>query len=130
MFHFWNSVLFFVCFALSIFFSSLNLVFFTFFFFFFFFFFSFLLTNRGVTPILPLRRRFYPGDNSGGRNTFIKVKFPQEVTSLPYNTRFMTEEGVQYFRVIHDNQVKTCRICASVEHERKDCPHFTCRGLS
>ncbi len=58
---------------------------------------------------------------------FIKVKFPQEVTSLPYNTRFMTEEGVQYFRVIHDNQVKTCRICASVEHERKDCPQFTCR---
>ncbi len=85
------------------------------------------LTNWGVTPILPLRRRFYPGTTVADGTRFIKVKFPQEVTSLPYNTRFMTEEGVQYFRVIHDNQVKTCRICASVEHERKDCPQFRCR---
>ncbi len=85
------------------------------------------LTNWGVTPILPLRRRYHPGTTVADGTRFMKVKFPQEVTSLPYNTSFMTEEGVQYFRVIHDNQVKTCRICASVEHERKDCPQFTCR---
>lgn len=85
------------------------------------------LINWGVTPILPLRRRYHPGTTVADGTRFIKVKFPQEVTSLPYNTRFMTEEGVQYYRVIHDNQVKTCRICVSVEHEKKDCPQFKCR---
>ena len=86
------------------------------------------LINWGVTPILPLRRRYHPGTTVADGTRFLRVKFPQEVTSLPYNTSFMTEEGVQYFRVIHDNQVKTCRICASPEHEKKDCPQFICRN--
>lgn len=38
----------------------------------------------------------------------------------------MTEEGAQYFRVIHDNQQKTCRICRSAELELKNCPQFLC----
>jgi hypothetical protein len=86
------------------------------------------LINWGVTPILPLRRRYHPGTTVADGTRFLRVKFTQEVTSLPYNTSFMTEEGVQYFRVIHDNQVKTCRICASPEHEKKDCPQFLCRN--
>lgn len=62
-------------------------------------------------------KEILPGDNSGGWNT--------QVTSLPYNTKFKTEEGLQYFRVIHDNQVKTCRICASVK--KRECPQYMCR---
>ncbi len=85
------------------------------------------LVNWGVTPILPVRRRFYPGTTVADGTRFLRVKFSQEVTSLPYNTKFMTEEGAQFFRVIHDNQVKTCRLCSSAEHERKDCPLFACR---
>lgn len=85
------------------------------------------LTSWGVTPILPLRRRFYPGTTVADGTRFIRVKFPKDVVSLPYNTRIETEEGIKYFRVIHDHQVKTCRICSSVDHEKKDCPHFICR---
>ncbi|XDV21815.1 hypothetical protein PO909_026835 [Leuciscus waleckii] len=86
------------------------------------------LINWGVTPIiLPLMARFR-SVNHESASVSTANKFPQEVTSLPYNTSFMTEEGVQYFRGIHDNQVKTCRICASLEHEKKDCPQFICRN--
>lgn len=85
------------------------------------------LTSWGLTPILPLRRRFYPGTTVADGTRFIRVKFPKDVLSLPHNTRFETEEGIKYFRVIHDHQVKNCRICSSVEHEKKDCPHFICR---
>uniref|UniRef100_A0A673LRR2 CCHC-type domain-containing protein n=1 Tax=Sinocyclocheilus rhinocerous TaxID=307959 RepID=A0A673LRR2_9TELE len=81
------------------------------------------LQSWGVTPILPLRRRYYPGTTvADGR-----VKFPKDVVSLPYNTSFETEEGTQFFRVIHNQQVKICRICSSAEHEKKDCPQLTCR---
>lgn len=58
---------------------------------------------------------------------FIRVKFPKEMVSLPYNTHFETEEGAQIFRVIHDQQVKICRIFSRAEHEKKDCPQLTCR---
>jgi hypothetical protein len=85
------------------------------------------LTSWGVTAILPLRRRFYPGTTVADGTRFIKVKFTKDVVSLPYYTKFETEEGEKFFRVIHDHQVKTCRICSSVEHEKKDCPQFTCR---
>ncbi len=50
------------------------------------------LVNWGVTPILPVRRRFYPGTTVADGTRFLRVKFSQEVTSLPYNTKFMTEE--------------------------------------
>lgn len=53
------------------------------------------LVGWGVPPILPLRRRYHPGTKMADGTRFMKVKFPQEVTSLPYNTRFMTEERVQ-----------------------------------
>lgn len=85
------------------------------------------LTSWGVTPILPLRRRYYPATTVADGTRYIKVKFPKDVMSLPYNTRFETEDGTQFFRVIHDHQVKTCRICASVDHEKKDCPQMVFR---
>lgn len=85
------------------------------------------LSNWGVTPILPIRRKYHPGTMVADGTRFVRVKFPKEVKSLPYNVGFMTEEGMQYFRVIHDNQLKMCRLCSSTEHEKKDCPNFTCR---
>ncbi|KAI2645114.1 ATP-dependent RNA helicase glh-4 [Labeo rohita] len=86
------------------------------------------LNSFGVTPILPVRRRYHPGTTVADGTRFLRVRFPKEVASLPYTTKFMTEEGAQYFRVIHDNQRKTCRICTSTEHELKDCPQFLCRN--
>lgn len=85
------------------------------------------LVDWGVSPILPLRRRYHPGTTVADGTRFIRVKFPKEVMSLPYNVKFDTEEGPKYFRVIHDQQIKTCRLCGSAEHEKKDCPQFVCR---
>ncbi len=85
------------------------------------------LVDWGVNPILPLRRRFYQGTTVADGKRFLRVRFPQDIVTLPYNVRFDTEEGLKYFRVIHDDQLKTCRLCASTEHEKKDCPQYTCR---
>lgn len=57
---------------------------------------------------------------------FVKVKFTDEVQSLPYSTKFNTATGQQYFRVIHDRQVKVCRICIQPGHILRECPDFVC----
>ncbi|XP_042561206.1 uncharacterized protein LOC122130563 [Clupea harengus] len=66
------------------------------------------LIKWGVEPILPLRRRYYPGTSVADGTRYIKVRFPKEVASLPYSARFDTPDGPQYCRVIHDRQVKLC----------------------
>lgn len=84
------------------------------------------LEGWGVTPISQIRRRFYTGTHIEDGTRFLKVRFPKEVAALPYSTRMETEEGSQYFRVIHSRQVRTCRLCMSPEHMMKDCPEFKC----
>lgn len=84
------------------------------------------LEGWGVTPTTEIRRRFYPGTEIEDGTRFLKVKFPKEVASLPYSFKFETAEGLQYFRIIHSRQVKTCRLCISPEHILKDCPEFKC----
>lgn len=84
------------------------------------------LEGWGVLPISKIKRRFYPGTNIEDGTRFVKTRFPREVISLPYSTKFVTAEGPQYFRVMHSQQVKTCRLCMSPEHMVKDCPQFIC----
>lgn len=79
-----------------------------------------------VIPTSQIRRRYYPGTFIEDGTRFLKVKFPREVASLPYSTRFETAEGTQHFRIIHSRQVKTCRLCMSPQHILKDCPEFRC----
>ncbi|KAI2655313.1 hypothetical protein H4Q32_017688 [Labeo rohita] len=79
-----------------------------------------------VIPTSQIRRRYYPETDIKDGTRFVKVKFPREVASLPYSTRFGTAEGTQHFRIIHSQQVKTCRLCMSPQHILKDCPEFTC----
>ena len=85
------------------------------------------LLKWGVEPILPLRRRYYPGTSVADGTRYIKVRFPKEVASLPYSARFDTPDGPQYCRVIHDRQVKLCRLCLQPGHIMRNCPEFTCR---
>lgn len=85
------------------------------------------LARWGVLPILPVKRRYYPGTNVADGTRFLKVRFPKEVVSLPYSARFDTVDGPQYCRVIHDRQVKICRLCMSPGHVLRDCPGFACR---
>lgn len=84
------------------------------------------LTKWGVAPASDIRRRMYPGTEIADGTRYLRVKFPKEVISLPYSTKFETEEGTQYFRIMHDRQVKTCRLCMNPGHVFKDCPEFKC----
>lgn len=84
------------------------------------------LEGWGVTPVSQIRRRLYTGTNIEDGTRFLKVQFPKEVVSLPYSTRIETEDGPQYYRVIHSRQVRTCRLCMSPDHLMKDCPDFKC----
>ncbi|XP_016365049.1 uncharacterized protein LOC107706004 [Sinocyclocheilus rhinocerous] len=80
----------------------------------------------GVTTISAVKRRYYPGTTITDGTRFVRAKFPKEIVSLPYSTKFETAEGMQYFRIIHDRQVKTCRLCMNPGHILMDCPDFKC----
>lgn len=84
------------------------------------------LEGWGVSPISKIKRRLYTGTDIEDGTRYVKVRFPREVMSLPYSTKIETAEGLQYCRVMHSCQVKTCRLCMSPEHLLKDCPDFKC----
>lgn len=84
------------------------------------------LDNWGVHPTSQIKRRLYPGTEVEDGTRFVRVKFPDQVVSLPYSTKFETAEGTQFFRIIHDRQVKTCRMCLNPGHILRDCPDFKC----
>ncbi|KAK2878157.1 hypothetical protein Q8A73_014591 [Channa argus] len=80
----------------------------------------------GVKAVSPIKRRLWPGTDIADGTRFVKVKFNDTVQSLPYSTKFMTATGPEYFRVVHNNQVKVCRMCLQPGHVVRDCPEFTC----
>ena len=84
------------------------------------------LSGWGVRAVSAIRRRMWPGTRIADGTRFVKVKFNDKVQSLPYSTRFSTALGAEYFRVIHDKQVKVCRLCIQPGHILRDCPEFTC----
>ncbi|XDV21821.1 hypothetical protein PO909_026841 [Leuciscus waleckii] len=76
----------------------------------------------GVTPMMKIRRRVYPGTNIADGTRYVKVKFPKENSKA----KFETADGTQYFRLIHDGQEKLCRMCMQPGHIIRDCPDFKC----
>lgn len=81
----------------------------------------------GVEAVSPIKRRVWPGTNVADGTRIVRVRFPGTVKSLPYSAKFDTVQGAEYFRVLHNHQVKVCRLCMSPDHIMKDCPQFTCR---
>lgn len=69
------------------------------------------LCSWGVSAVSEIRRRVWPGTDIADCTRYCKVKFTDTVKSLPYSTKFDTLEGGEYFRVIHDKQVRVCRLC-------------------
>uniref|UniRef100_A0A3B3IAP2 CCHC-type domain-containing protein n=1 Tax=Oryzias latipes TaxID=8090 RepID=A0A3B3IAP2_ORYLA len=79
-----------------------------------------------VPAVSPIKRRMWPGTSVADGTRFVKVKFNESVQSLPYSAKFNTATGPEFFRVIHDKQVKVCRICIKPGHIVRDCPDFLC----
>ncbi len=84
------------------------------------------LKDWGVTAASKIKRRMWPGMDIADGTRFLKVKFTNIVKSLPYSTKFETLGGTEHFRVIHDRQVKVCRLCIQPGHVVRDCPSFRC----
>ncbi|KAM4560148.1 uncharacterized protein PAE49_012381 [Odontesthes bonariensis] len=84
------------------------------------------LATWGVKATSPIKRRKWPGTDVADGTRFCKVQFNDKVQSLPYSTKFETLEGGEYFRVIHDRQVKVCRLCIQPGHILRECPEFKC----
>lgn len=84
------------------------------------------LKEWGVGAVSPIKRRMWPGTDVVDGTRFMKVKFTEEVKSLPYSTRFKTIEGVEHFRVLHDRQERVCRLCLKPGHIYRECPEFKC----
>ncbi len=74
------------------------------------------LEEWGVKPLSAIKRRAWPGTDTVDGTRFLKVRFTDQVRSLPYSTRFETLRGTEYFRVIHDRQVRVCRLCIKPGH--------------
>jgi len=79
-----------------------------------------------VGAVSAIKRRMWPGTDVADGTRFMKVKFTDEIKSLPYSTRFNTMEGVEHFRVIHDRQERICRQCLKPGHIYRECPEFKC----
>ncbi|KAK0132143.1 Zinc finger protein 862 [Merluccius polli] len=84
------------------------------------------LRQWGVEPFSDIRRGKWAGTEIFDGTRFLKVKFPEAISSLPYSTKFETLEGSEYFRVLHDQQVRVCRLCLQPGHILRDSPEFYC----
>lgn len=84
------------------------------------------LCQWGAEPASNIRRRKWAGTEIYDGTHFLKVKFPDNISSLPYSTKFETLEGLEFFRVLHHQQVRVCRLCLQSGHILRDCPEFSC----
>jgi hypothetical protein len=84
------------------------------------------LSAMKVKIVGEIRRHYYPDSNVADGTRLVRVILPPELRSLPYSMKFVQATGNQYYRVIHNNQVKLCRICSSDQHLMQDCPDYVC----
>ena len=75
----------------------------------------------------PIKRRMYPGTNIADGTRYVVVKFPPNISSLPYTMKFdLGKNKFEYIRVKHDNQSKVCSKCLSSDHLYAECPMNKC----
>jgi hypothetical protein len=73
-----------------------------------------------------IRRHFYRGTTIADGTRIVTLRLPPGLKSLPYTMKFPYGNSNDYYRVIHDNQVKLCRVCNSDSHLMLNCPDFRC----
>lgn len=74
------------------------------------------LQSMNIEILFPIQRRYYPGTN------IVDGQLPLNMQSLPYKIKFRKE----YYRVIHNGQIKVCSLCYSQDHLFTVCPKFVC----
>ena len=74
------------------------------------------LKGMNIEILTRIYRRYYKGTKIADGTRYVRVKFPPEIKSLPYSMKFKTVESVEYFRVLHNNQLKVCYNCMSDSH--------------
>ncbi len=84
------------------------------------------LTDLDVEILSPVKRRMHDKTNIADGTRYVRVRFPPKIKSLPYSMKFNTVEGLQYFRVLHNNQLKVCYQCLEDTHIIKNCPYTKC----
>ena len=70
------------------------------------------LRSMKVELLSPIKRRFSSGTTIADRTRYAKVKLPDTINSFPNTIKFQKE----YYRCIHNGQMKVCSLCYSSEH--------------
>lgn len=86
------------------------------------------LDDVGAELLSPIKRRYVEIEDTkyADGTRFCKVRLSQYKSSLPFTMKFSDGESEGYYMVIHDGQCKTCSVCGSNEHLKKQCPSFVC----
>ena len=84
------------------------------------------LTSKGITLEGEIKHKMIKGTDVSDGTRYVRVKFPENFTSLPYSVGFNTCDGHKYYRVIHNNQQRVCFKCNGSDHEFKNCPRTKC----
>lgn len=80
------------------------------------------LRELDVELLSSINRRFYPGTTIADGTRYVRVKLPPNMSSFPYTMKFHKE----YYRCIHNGQLKVCSLCYSADHLFRECPRFVC----
>ncbi|CAC5423456.1 unnamed protein product [Mytilus coruscus] len=84
------------------------------------------LIEYGAELKSEIKRRVHSGTDVADGTMFVVVKFPPNISSLPYSMKFVVDNKPEYIRVKHDHQSKVCSKCLSSDHLYADCPDNKC----
>jgi hypothetical protein len=85
-----------------------------------------ILSVYDIEVVSDIFRRCHSNINVTDGTRYMRCKFPPSIKSLPYSMKFDTVNGKEFFRVIHNDQVRVCKVCMSDEHIARDCPNVEC----
>lgn len=85
------------------------------------------IEQLGVRIISRITRKKHRDSDVYDGTRIMRVKFNDNIKSLPYTMKFSDGQMERYYRVIHSDQVKSCYRCAGTDHMARSCPDIQCR---